>query len=210
MRSIYVVLRFDHVIMTVSDLDAASKRLFDEYGLGSVAGGRHPGHGTANRLVPLGRDYLEFVAVVDPSEAAGSAFGRWVGARALMGSLAGLCLRTTDIISIGRRLDLAPVPMSRMRPDGIELSWHLLGLDVAIEEGLPFFVEWDVLPQDHPGRAFASHRVEPRGISWVEVGGDAGRLGNWLGNHDLDVRSTDGPPGVLRFGLDTDAGQLVI
>jgi hypothetical protein len=204
------MLRFDHAILTVADLDGASQRLLDEYGLDSVPGGRHAGHGTANRLVPLGRDYLELVAVVDPTEAAGSPFGRWVGMHAVADSLAGICLRTIDIISLGRRLDLAPVPMSRVRPDGIELSWRLLGLEVALGAGLPFFIEWDVPPEDYPGRAGAAHRIDPHGISWVELGGDAERLESWLGKHDLDLRLVDGPPGVQRVGIETDAGEVVL
>ncbi|HSR45045.1 MAG TPA: VOC family protein [Acidimicrobiia bacterium] len=204
------MLRFDHAILTVADLDGAAQRLLDEHGLDSVPGGRHAGHGTANRLVPLGHDYVELVAVVDPTEAAESPFGRWVGMHAVGDRPAGICLRTTDIVGLGRRLDLAPVRMSRVRPDGVELSWRLLGLEVALGAGLPFFIEWDVHPGDYPGRSGAAHLVNPRGISWVELGGDAERLDGWLGAHDLDLRIVDGSPGVHRVGIDTDAGVVVL
>ncbi|MDF1595780.1 MAG: VOC family protein [Acidimicrobiia bacterium] len=203
------MLRFDHVIRAVPDLDAASNLLLAEQGLDSVAGGRHSGHGTANRLVPLGHDYLELVAVVDPLEAAESPFGLWVGAHSSPGSLSGLCLRTWDIEAEGRRLDLAPVAMSRTRPDGGELNWRLLGMDVGLEKGLPFFIEWDVDPQDHPGRLTASHRVGPRRIAWVELGGDVRKIERWLGPNDLNLRIVDGPPGVHRVGLATESGELI-
>jgi Glyoxalase-like domain len=54
----------DHVLMAVVDLNAAGERFEVMYGLVSVEGGRHPGWGTANRVVPLGENYLELVAVV--------------------------------------------------------------------------------------------------------------------------------------------------
>ena len=46
-----------------------------DFGLPSVEGGRHPGWGTANRIVPLGDTYIELVTVVDDeAEAAQSPF----------------------------------------------------------------------------------------------------------------------------------------
>lgn len=210
MRSIVFVLRFDHVILAVEGLQSAANDLLDEHGLDSVEGGRHSGHGTANRLVPLGRDYLELVAVVDQPEAERSPFGRWVSSHSLPGSWAGLCLRTADIGALAERLDLTPIPMSRTRPDGLVLSWRLLGMEVALERGLPFFIEWDVPPESHPGRSAASHRSTPRGISWVELGDDRGLVPEWLGLHGLDVRIVDGDPGVHRVGISTEAGEIVI
>ena len=68
----------DHVILAVDDLDAAAGALEEREGLASVAGGRHPGWGTSNRIVPLGESYLELVTVVDAEEANGSGFGRAV------------------------------------------------------------------------------------------------------------------------------------
>jgi hypothetical protein len=53
------VLALDHVIVMVQDLDAAARRCYEATGLASVAGGRHPGHGTGNRIVPLGGSYIE-------------------------------------------------------------------------------------------------------------------------------------------------------
>jgi Glyoxalase-like domain len=70
----------DHVLVAVPDLAAAARVLEEEHGLTAIEGGRHPGWGTANRIVPLGDSYLELVAVVDAGEAARSPFGRWVAA----------------------------------------------------------------------------------------------------------------------------------
>src|SRR6476469_4083347 len=52
-------------MIAVTDLDAAGREFEARHRLASVAGGRHPGWGTANRIVPLGDAYLELVAIVD-------------------------------------------------------------------------------------------------------------------------------------------------
>src|SRR5436190_2107644 len=75
----------DHVLLPVRDLDEAAARLEREQGLLAVGGGRHPGLGTANRIVPLGLQYLELIAVVDETEAAASRLGRRVAAAAAAG-----------------------------------------------------------------------------------------------------------------------------
>jgi hypothetical protein len=68
-------VRIDHVIYAAADLDAATARIEDELGLTAVGGGRHEGHGTRNRIVPLGGGYLEVLAIADPREASTSEFG---------------------------------------------------------------------------------------------------------------------------------------
>ena len=63
-------LQIDHVLIAVADLADVAREIEARYGLASVEGGRHPGWGTANRIVPLGETYLELIAVVDEAEAA--------------------------------------------------------------------------------------------------------------------------------------------
>ncbi len=48
------MLRLDHVVFAVPDLDEAAVRFRGEFGLDSTEGGRHERWGTANRIVPLG------------------------------------------------------------------------------------------------------------------------------------------------------------
>jgi hypothetical protein len=38
------------------------------------------------------------------------------------------------------------------------------------------------------------HAVSVAGIAWVEYGGDAERLGQWLGDHDLPIHHVDEHP----------------
>lgn len=89
------MIEIDHVIVAVNDLAAAAARFERDYGLSSVEGGRHRGLGTGNRIVPLGRSYVELMAVVDETEQ--SALASWVRATCAAGDrLAALCLRTDD------------------------------------------------------------------------------------------------------------------
>jgi Glyoxalase-like domain len=172
----------------------APGRFSEKLGLGSVAGGRHRGWGNANRIVPLGRDYVELVGVVDRSEAAASDFGRPVLEAVTSGDqLVGWAVATDDLQRIARRLHLEVIRGSRTRPDGSTLSWQLAGVAHALATGaLPFFIEWDGPPELHPARAAAVHRVMPRGIAWVEVATDEDSLRVWLGEHELPLRVTNG------------------
>src|SRR5436190_1157707 len=62
----------DHVLLPVADLEVGAQRFYERFGLKGIPGGRHPGVGTANVIVPLGLQYLELIAVVDQGEAASS------------------------------------------------------------------------------------------------------------------------------------------
>jgi Glyoxalase-like domain len=206
------VLAIDHVIIVVRDLDAAARRYDDQYGLASVPGGRHAGHGTGNRIVPLRSSYIELMAVVDRDQAATSPLGSWVAGRLVESgeAPAALCLRTDDIDAVARRTGREPLPMHRTRPDGVELAWDLVALDAALADGLPFFIRWHVDDADHPGRAAAEHRGAAVGIAWVELGGAADRLAAWLGDHDLPLRHVDGPPGPHRVGVALAGGEPMV
>ena len=189
------MIELDHVLIAAADLDAAGREFEARYGLSSVAGGRHPGWGTANRIVPLGDTYLELVAAVEPDEAAGSLFGRWVAA-AKIGRPLGWAVRTRKLDVIAGRLGLAVTTGSRRRDDGLMLRWRLAGMDQAIADpALPFFIEWgDGTPL--PGRTEADHRGGPLRIDDVQLTGDADRLEDWLGGQQLPITVRTGPPAV--------------
>lgn len=206
------VLAIDHVIILVEDLDAAARRYHEEKGLASLPGGRHPGHGTANRIVPLGSSYLELMAVVDRVEADSSPLGSWVERRLVNGGdwPAALCLRTDDIEGVARRTGHQPLLMHRVRPDGVRLEWCLVALDAALSEGLPFFIQWFVDDVDHPGRALVEHHAAAIGIDWVELGGDQDRLASWLGEHELPLQLVEGAAGPHRLAVATANGESII
>lgn len=185
-------LAIDHIVLCVEDLDEAAGEIQGRLGLGSLAGGRHSGHGTGNRIVPLGSSYLELVAVVDSEESASSVFGDWVSSTAAKGLEAhAICLRTDDLDSICERLGLDPVPMSRAKPDGTELRWRLAGLQEMISQGLPFFIEWDIDPSDHPGRSPVAEEVSVE----AALRGDRKLLATWTAGSE-DVSIVAGEPGI--------------
>src|SRR6185436_11308739 len=94
-------VELDHVLIAVTDLEAAARDFESRHGLASVDGGRHRDFGTANRIIPLGSTYLELVAVVDPGAAAASSFGWWVDRGATdEGRLIGWAVRTTALDEI--------------------------------------------------------------------------------------------------------------
>ena len=206
------MLRIDHVIHAVPDLEAAGTTLSERYGLASEPGGRHPGWGTGNRIVPLGSDYLELIAVVDPVEAEGSAFGRHVGQRAAGGDrLMGWCVAAERLDDVAGRLGLAITSGSRIRPDGTSLQWRSAGMEVALTRRfLPFFISWEGPPDVHPGRSPAEHLARPLGIAWVEVSGRAPELREWLGGEVLPVRVVDGPEDIRSVGIATEGGEVVL
>jgi hypothetical protein len=206
------VLRLDHVVYAVPDLDEAAVRFRKEFGLDSTEGGWHERWGTGNRIVPLGDQYLELVDAVDKPTAAETAFGRGVLERAAGGGgWFTIAAVADDLDAVASRLGIEVGSGSRTRPDGQTVRWRMAGLDDPRREAwMPFFLIWDVPDELHPGRARVGHGVRATGLAWVEVGGDAERLRTWLGGDELPIRVTDGEPGIHRVAISTADGELVI
>jgi hypothetical protein len=204
-------LELDHVIVAVSELDAAATELEARHGLASVEGGRHAGWGTANRIVPLGDTYLELIAVVDEDEAAASVFGGWIadGLRSGSGRPLGWVARTDRIDEVADRLGLTVSSGSRRSGDGRLLSWRLAGAaQAAAEPCLPFFVEWgEGTPL--PGRTPAEHPAGDVRLTGLRLSGDPERIESWLGDAALPIAVTPGPPAVTAAILATRDGELV-
>ena len=183
----------DHVIYAASDLDAAAERIESELGLSAVAGGRHEGHGTHNRIVPLGGGYLELMAIADPGEASGSPIGSALRARLdeRGDGLFAWSIGVEDVDGIAARLGL---PISAIAREG--LTARLAGVAEALPNPvLPFFIERDRGVGD-PGADGGAG-----GITWIEVAGDGEALDRRLGDAELPVRLVDGPVGVVAVGI---------
>jgi Glyoxalase-like domain len=198
-----VTYRIDHVVYAVRDLDVAAARWEGTYGLSSVPGGHHARWGTANRIVPLGEDYLELIAVVEPATARSSVLGRTLMDLTADGDRwFSVCLADDDIGATAARLRLSVEPGSRTTPEGVELRWRGAGIDAeGREPWLPFFIAWDLPAELHPGRTRVRHRVGVEGIAEVEVAGDAQRLRDWLGGADVPLSVAGGPHGVRSVSL---------
>src|SRR2546423_7961161 len=126
-------LQFDHVQVAVASLDVAAEQFASRYGLLASPGGRHPGRGTANMIVPLGQSYVELIAVVDDSEALPIPTSARVRRAVESGrTFAAWAVRTDDLeetraaaAALGLRLtSSATVHGRRRRPAGHELAWR--------------------------------------------------------------------------------------
>jgi hypothetical protein len=200
-----IALEVDHVLVAVGDLAAADRDLSARYALSSIEGGRHPGWGTANRIVPLGETYLELVAVVDEAEAGSSAFGRWVAAGA--GPL-GWAVRTRDVEGNAERLGLRVTPGSRRAPSGELLAWWTAGIEeAAADPSLPFFIQWEE-QTPFPGRMASTHPAGAVTLTRLVLTGDPDRLTAWLGDHRLPIIVRPGSPALERIVLAGATGEI--
>ncbi|ACZ40516.1 VOC family protein [Sphaerobacter thermophilus] len=147
-----MISRFDHVIVGVRDLEAASER-YRALGFEVNPGGRHTGLGTANAIIRFGVDYIELLTIADPEEAERAGGSSKVLLDLLQdrpGALAGYALATADIEEDAERLKqgglaaVGPFAMERLRPDGRLLSWRLLVPEgVSWRRPWPFLIQWD-------------------------------------------------------------------
>ncbi len=55
----------------------------------------------------------------------------------------------------------------------------------------------------------AKHRKTPSGIEFVEVSGDEKATREWIGA-DVDLRWSQGVPGIHAVGIKTDAGTIIL
>jgi hypothetical protein len=199
------VLQLSQVIFGVRDLDAATAR-FRALGFDVLDGGVHPGIGTANRVIPLGEQYLELLAVVEPEEAQANEYGRALLRATEHGDrIVRWSLRTDDIERVAARLGITVEARRRTRPDGELLTWRAAGLDIALADApMPFFMQWDRAEQ-YPGRLRAEHPNGARRVSclWVTPS-DADRLRMWTDGADVPIeRPAESAPGIWCVEVET-------
>jgi catechol 2,3-dioxygenase-like lactoylglutathione lyase family enzyme len=204
------MLRIDHVAYAVRDLDVAAQRFYDEFGFSAVEKAVHPEWGTGNRIIPLGSHFIELVGIVDPKAAAHHFVGQWLSAFTASGDrLAALCLNVDHIEEVTSRLGLQATPGFRAYSGGQKVTWHSAGMEAFAAEGLPYFFAWDD-QKYRLGPTRPQHRIEPRGIAWVEMGGNPERIHEWIGGADLPLRVIDGKPGLHTVGIETVNGEVVL
>jgi len=204
--------RLVQAIVLVADLGAARAKM-ESLGFTVLEGGRHPGRGTANLIVPFGHQYLELLAVVDEAEALESAQGRPVVA-ALSGRGPGLArwsVEPGDIEAASVRVGHPIERRERVLPDGTAVRWRSVGVDEAWAE--PWrcaFMAWDD-PDLHPARSAVTHKNGASGFSRIDVEvPDERALLDWLGGAvpeglHLSVGPRSGPRALC---LASAAGEI--
>jgi len=140
----------DHLLLGAADLESAMVWFERKAGVKAEAGGSHPGVGTRNALISLGRrQYLEIIAP-DPRQ---TTFSFQIDVRKLSEPrLITWAAATTNIDAIAQKAREAghqifgPRDGSRARPDGRVLHWKTLGVvnKFGLEdvEPIPFFIQW--------------------------------------------------------------------
>ena len=200
---------FDHFAVACQDLEEGVRYVESLTGVRAAPGGPHPGIGTHNALLSLGSDvYLEIIAA-DPEQAEPASprpFGidDHPGPRLAAFAIHPGTEETIDSVADTIRIhgtDPGPVmSMSRVKPDGEEISWRLTRANGV---GLvPFVIDWGATP--NPAT------VTPGGCSLVAMeGSDPAPSGIRALHQDLGLNSTisDGPT-AIQIVLDTPIGTV--
>jgi hypothetical protein len=201
-------------IVLVPDLHAGRMQM-EGLGLTVLEGGRHPGRGTANLIVPFGRQYLELLCIVDEDEARASPQGQPVVAAwsARGPGLARWSVEPADIEATALRVGHGIERRQRALPDGTPVTWRAVAVDRAWSE--PWrcaFMAWDD-PDTHPAHAAVVHRNGATGFAGIDVvvPDMASALG-WLGGAAPDaVELREGTPaGVENLRLASPSGEIPV
>src|SRR5687768_2654088 len=138
------MIRLDHVLHGVEDLDQATRDFREKLGMNAVVGGVHPGRGTHNSLVHLGNAYVELISVTEAIPRRAETLRRFLEDGDGPFDFA---LATSDLERASAELRARGVTVgetrdgSRETPEGSLLSWR-----AATTSAGPFMIEWG----DHP------------------------------------------------------------
>lgn len=204
----------DHLVIAVSDLDAA---VADYHSLGFtvVPGGRHPGVGTYNALIAFSdSSYIELIGFYEPR-----ADHRWWAPLQRGGGLVDFCLQTDDLTGDLQALRRAGVdigdlePRDRTRPDGTEVRWEF-ALARGPHRGVAPFIITDVTGRDVRVPAERSHANGVTGVGTVTVAvSDIALVRGWyanvLGRAGEDIRRPDVTGAGVRFRIGPHAFDFI-
>jgi hypothetical protein len=158
-----MLLGLDHLVVAVTDPDAAAVELEASVGLACTGGGQHPAWGTFNRLAWLGDTYVELIGLFDRSLAPNGAVSRAV-LEALDGGHVGLvayAVASDDLDADVARLRADGSPLSdvelrsRTRPDGEVVRWRATFPPELGPSEPPFVIEHELVGAEWGDRARA-------------------------------------------------------
>jgi hypothetical protein len=215
------MIEIDHICLGVKNVYEGSQRLREETGLGNYEGGWFPELGLANRIVPLGDDtYIEVESVVDVFKVEeGNRAALWFRDQTAAGDVfIGWCARATSRVEMGaiaKRLGSEIIEGNlRTRPDGsCPLAVRVPDTATCWAAGLPNFFYTEDMAR-HPGRVpiAPGPGIRPHGIAWMELGGSAEAMSDWLGIRasSLPLRFNGKTPGLYALAVKTERGEVVI
>lgn len=205
----------DHLVLAAPSLDVGIAHVESLTGVAASFGGAHPSMGTHNALLALGDDvYLEIIAP-DPGQAepaGGRPFGVTADGPVELVSFAvrpspGMSIDQVVDASRSRGHDPGPIaPMSRTRPDGSELRWHLtMPPGAGADQHVPFVIDW--------GEAPSPARSSPSGCRLIalEIGDpNPERLAAVYAALGLSLPVDDAPSRRLVARLDSPLGEVTL
>lgn len=202
----------DHLVYGVPNLAQAVDAIAEQTGVRASFGGSHPGRGTHNALLALGRrQYLEIIAL-DPlqADAPGLLFAELRGLREA--AFIAWAVAVASIADAEKRLaaahlrPLGPLDGKRTRADGSQLRWQTLRVAAPSLALLPFFIAWDadaVHPADHAPQGCTLLSVDIAHTAPQELGRALGELAG-------AVTITAGARPRLTARLDTPKGRIAL
>jgi len=209
-------IAIDHFSLGVANLTEGTQRLRSETGLGSLEGSWFPGTGIANTYVPLGGDtYLEVESCIDVH--AKDAASKWFADQTADGdTYLGWSARVSsreEIERVARRLGTKVEEGTlAVRPDGSRpVAIRTPDSFTAWTKGLPSIFCYPDLTNHMSRRPTTIPGVvKPDGTAWIEVGGTADAMTQWLGVDAalLPIRFAGGSPGLRAIGV--RAGRQII
>ena len=208
---LHAVSVLDHLILGAADLNHGIARLKKITGIEPAPGGSHPGAGTRNALLSLGkRQYLEVMSL-DPGQ---TEYGRMAALirNITAPRLIAWAAATDNIHGVAQRALSAggkiqgPDKGSRVTPAGGVLKWQIVRIVTDFEDVIPFFIEWDPAvthpSEDSPqGCALQDFMIEHP---------DEGRLRELLEQLGIDAGVRHGSSPVLKAMITTPQGKVEI
>lgn len=202
--------RIDHLVYATPDLEAGIAQVERLLGVKAIPGGQHPGGGTRNALVRLGKkSYLEIIGP-DPNQPKPPQPRRFNIDELKAPRLVTWAAKGADLEAIVKRAASHGVELglvqsgSRKRPDGLLLSWRLTVSAALTGDGLiPFFIDWGETP--HPAAALRE------GCSLVAVRAehpDASRIREQLSTLGLSLRVDSGSAPAIIATIRTPGGSV--
>jgi hypothetical protein len=200
---------FDHILLGVSDLEAGIRRIEEHTGVRAKLGGAHPGRGTRNALLSLGR--LHYLEIIAPDPAQADHPDELGLAQLSSPRIIQWAIHTEDIAAAKRIAEgacvktIGPQPGSRQRPDGKILRWQTLGIEETTPL-VPFFIQWEAgsphpssdAPQLGTAKALRFETPQPDELRRVLLGAAI----------KADIRKSESPRIVLT--VQTERGAIEI
>lgn len=157
----------DHIIYATTNLDSTVEDLTRRLGVRAAPAGESPGRGTRSALLSLGDGaYLEIVS--PDSKGPQPLRLPWylrdlISPRVVLWAAKGRSLDSLRAMANAQAVPLGEVmSSSRVRPDGVVLTWHFTSPRVPVAGGVvPFFIDWGDAP--HPSR------TSPAGVRLIAL-----------------------------------------